>query len=133
MWDIYIKCLIFIQVTVLYVLCLYFRILNKLENVEELKIPFPEKNMKDCIDSEYISKCMEKLSEKVEGKYNLLEFYFTMCVDDPEIAIILSIIDEGSNEKEMQKMIFSDEVKYIGVNYKKIEDNKSVIYMVFAK
>jgi len=102
--------------------------LSELENIEELQVPFP-KYFFDWDKSEYTNKAMKDLVKKTKGKYNLIEFTYFKTVNDANISAIVNLI----TEKTLSINIFNSEIRYIGVNYKIIDEIYSVIYIVFAK
>ena len=70
---------------------------------------------------------MKILSEKVEGKYELLEFHFSICINNPEIYLILDLIEHTKYNN-----FLNEDIKYIGINYTKIENNYCMVYILFA-
>lgn len=110
-----------------------FRGLKNFEEIEELKVPFPEDEDCDCLDPDYIEQCQIDLVNKIEGKYELVEFVFQITVSDPKIAILLNIVDENTPNKKVRQCLLSEEIKYIGLNSKRINQNLMALYMVFAK
>lgn len=112
-----------------------FKILKKLEFIDELRIPFPEEENISCmcIDSFYVSSCVEKLRKKFEGKYIILDYIFQISINDPEIFTFLSCIGENQKNMELLKIIFDEEIRFISINHKAINGNKCFIYLLFAK
>lgn len=106
--------------------------LKEIKNVEELKIPFPEDDLENWNNDEFVRNSMRNLMKKSKGKYNLKKFHAMKYVNNPKISAIMSIIDDSDeNEKRIRENIFNIEIKYIGMNIK-IVDDFVLIYLVFA-
>jgi len=110
-----------------------FRGLQDLVEISELKVPFPVDDNVDFLDADYIKKCQQELVNKIQGKYELVEFVYQITVNDPELAVILNVVDENTPNKKVRECILSEEIKYIGINSKKIDENLIAVYMIFAK
>lgn len=107
--------------------------LDEFEEKKELIIPFPEDDSTDFMDLEYIEKCQEDLAKRIEGKYKLVKLVYQITVYDPKISFILNIIDEQSKNKNVRELLLSEDIKYIGINSKKINDDLCKVYITFAK
>lgn len=91
--------------------------LEKIEIIDELKVPFFEGDTENIDEIRNFNKLsLEEIEKNVEGKYDILNFRVLKCVDNPEYAFILSIVDEGFNEKETRNLFFSKRVKFVGIN-----------------
>jgi len=124
---------------------LYFNLENKFKNlknfeiINEMKIPFPDEEDKNPLEKTYVSSCVDKLKKKFEGKYEIIDYFFEICLNDPEIFTFLNAIsefdedDEYVDNKKMLKLMFNEEIKYISINHKKLDEDKCLIYLLFAK
>jgi hypothetical protein len=107
------------------------KFLKEIKNIEELKMPFPE-DIEKWNDEDTIKKEMKKLKEKLKGKYRLKEFiYKKFNFNDGQILGILSLISSDMNN-DIRNVIFNTKIKYIGINYKKIDEKSSIVYINFA-
>lgn len=110
------------------------KFLKEIKNIEELKIPFPEDNIENWNNDEFVRNSMRNLMKKSVGKYNLKKFHSMKYVNNPKISAIMSVIDNSDeNEKRIRENIFNSEIKYIGMNIKIIDENSCLIYLVFAE
>ena len=108
--------------------------LLELENREDLKIPFPE-FMDEWDNNDYINFIMKKFIEENIEKYELVEFIYIRTVQNAEISAILNLVNEDF-DKDMGKMrscIFKKEIKYVGINYKEIDENYCALYIILAQ
>jgi len=110
---------------------IFFKVI---QNVEELKMPFPE-DIEKWNDDDYIKKSMRKFEKKVKGKYKLKEFFYKKFeINDGEVSGFLTILNHNhDNKSDIRKAIFNEKTRYIGINYKKIDEKCSIIYVNFAK
>ena len=106
--------------------------LKELEIIEELKIPFPE-FINNWDNSNYINKELIKLREKIKDKYTIIEFDYYKTIPSAEISTILSIFNQDNNIEINKNLIFSKEVKYVGINFKSIDEVNICLYLIFAK
>lgn len=106
--------------------------LTELVNVEELKVPFPE-YIDNWDDDEYIKNTMRKNMINVNGKFNLVEFNYFKSILNPEISVILSLLNQDENKNSIRNTIFMKEIKNIGINYQITEENYCVLYINFAE
>ena len=95
-------------------------------------MPFPD-DMYYWDNNNYINSTMEEILEKINGKYDLIEFIYLKSVKNAEISAILSIFSEDKNEDIVRNSIFFKEIKYIGINYEIIDEVYCGIYLIFAK
>ena len=132
-----------------------FQILKNLEIIDELKIPFPNEdnkkininNQKKFLNKNYLNSHIDLLKKKFEGKFYIVDYFFDICFNDPEVFVFLNTIGEydyenveedlkNENENENNKMLnllFNEDIKYISVNHKKLDKDFCLIYLVFAK
>jgi hypothetical protein len=113
-----------------------FKILLQLIHIDELKIPF--NNDLNINDNNYIALYVEKLKNKYKGVYEIIDYFSLISINDPEIFTFVNCIGENNdntnnNKKEILKLIFDKDIKYISLNYKTIQDNNCIINILFAK
>jgi hypothetical protein len=66
-------------------------------------------------------------------KNSNLEIYFKDLVKNPQISVLLMIVDDnGKNSGKKRYCLLNDEYKYIGINSKFIDKN-FIAYFSFAK
>lgn len=106
---------------------------KRLEFVEDLKIPFPYRDVEKAKNFSFIKKQYEKLKEKFKGKYELTNFHFDISYKNPEISTIMQIVDDSFGSKKRQSNILDKYNKYIGISYGEIGNDRIIIYYVFAK
>jgi hypothetical protein len=103
--------------------------LNKIEIVEDLKMPFPL-DLKDWKNVDYISKEMEIIQDKNKGQYKLTGFFLCKCVNDGEISAMLNIL---VIENGISDFVFDKKIKYIGVSVEEFDEKTYFLYINFAK
>lgn len=106
--------------------------LSELEILEELKVPFPE-DINNWDDDKYIKNTLKKLYENKKIKLDLVEFSYFIGINNPEILVILSLLNKDVSKNSIRSTIFMTDIKNVGINYKNIEENYNVFYISFAR
>jgi hypothetical protein len=142
------------------------KILKSYELIDELKIPFPNvnnnnnnyneldinrninrniniNNQINFNDKNYLNSYVDFLKKKFEGKFIIVDYFYEICYNDPEIFTFLNTIGEydydnveenfKNENNKMINLLFNEEIKYISINHKKLNNELCLIYMVFAK
>jgi len=106
--------------------------LNRLVHKNELKIPFPKDlTLVDNID--YIKYKAEEIKKKLKGQYDVTGFTYDITYKDAEITTLMQIVDDNHGNKNRRKNLLNKEIKYIGINYKELNDGKYAVYILLAK
>ena len=107
--------------------------LEKIELIDELKVPFQDDYIKDSNEiRKFFMKTFEEISLKTKGRYEILNFYSLRCNHIPKNALILMFIIEVKKDKEIRDLFFSKEAKFMGINFKKLEGNFCKLNIIFA-
>ena len=94
---------------------------------EDILIPLP-----DTIDQMKDPNFLKNQAEEKKKNSNL-EIYFKDLVKNPQISVLLMIVDDnGKNSGKKRYCLLNDEYKYIGINSKFIDKN-FIAYFSFAK
>ena len=107
-----------------------FKILKEIQQINELKIDFPE-DINNWNNENFIKKSKEKLAKKIEGKFDLIEFHYMKTIFNPEISVILQLFQNFDFNETC--IFLNKDVKYIGINLRVIDQNICVVYLVFTK
>lgn len=70
--------------------------MNPIELVDDLSIPFPQSNPKQCLNKEYIGECIEKIRAKVENKYEIYDFQYNIS-PNPVLSTIVQVVDDSDS------------------------------------
>ena len=102
---------------------------SELIHLDELKVPFPEENDLDKIqDDDYLYDCIEKIKKKVSGKLLVNKFH----VDVTTIENVIEFTSLKDSEDDKEDTFYLEENKYIGINFKVVNDDYYVIYFLYA-
>ena len=94
---------------------------------KDILIPLPE-NEEDIKNPYFLRNNGEKAKENTS-----LEIYFKDLIKDPEISVLLMIVDDnGKNSGKKRYCLLNDKYKYISINSKFI-DKSFIAYFSFAK
>lgn len=107
--------------------------LEKLQLVEELKIPFPYNNIPLAKSKKYIDSKFEELKLKMAGKYEVTNHHYDISFKDAELSILMQIIDDNLSNCRRRNNLLRKEAKYVGINYGLIGKDLIIVYLVFAK
>jgi len=98
---------------------------------EDLVINVPEDH-KDWKNNTLITQLLSNKKKEVAGKYAECAFNMDMGVSDPELSVLLQIVDDSPFKGKRRENILNPEHKYVGIHYIK-QKHKFCCYLVFAK
>jgi hypothetical protein len=104
---------------------------SALEFRDDLVINVPEDN-KDWKNNTLITQLLASKKKEVAGRYAECAFNMDMGVSDPELSVLLQIVDDSPFKGKRRENILNPEHKYVGIHYVK-QKHKFCCYMVFAK
>jgi hypothetical protein len=106
--------------------------LDRLVHINDLKIPFPN-DVKLLIDKNYIHNKAEEIKKKFKGKYEVTGYTYDITFKDAELTTIMQIVDDNYGNKNRRNNLLNKDIKYIGINYKKLNDEQYAVYILLAK
>ena len=108
------------------------RPLEKLEMVDELKLPFPTKTPEVAAGREYITTSLFQKAQEHKDKYTINWFHYDNNILNAEISVVLQLVDDNNSNGQRRKHLMDDKVKYVGINVGHVRKNIHCIYLVFA-
>lgn len=105
--------------------------LKKLEYVKEINFPLPNDHIENVFVSGYIEKNFEDLKIKFKGKYEIKKLLFFKCTKDPVISIVIQAVLDL--QRKNSKVLLSDDIKYININFKLLNNGMIGVFIIFAK
>ena len=102
-----------------------------IELVDDLAIPFPHNNPKQCLNKDYIGECIENIRAKVENKYEIYDFQYDIS-PNPVLSTIIQVVDDSDSHYQRRGNIMSENVKYVGISYGEIKKGVFCFYLLFA-
>ena len=102
-----------------------------IELVDDLAIPFPHSNPKQCLNKDYIGECIENIRAKVENKYEIYDFQYDIS-PNPVLSTIIQVVDDSDSHYQRRGNIMSENVKYVGISYGEIKKGVFCFYLLFA-
>lgn len=99
---------------------------------DNLSIPFPINNSKLCIELDYIKSSLELKKLECKNKYKIIDFHYDVCINNPELSVLLQIIDATNHTYHRRKNIFNNKAKYIGISNGLMYESLYCYYFVFA-
>ena len=114
--------------------------MNSLIMKNELKINVDENNSDNYEEMNFTSfsflekviKDKKKELEKNNQKYKIEGFHYDKSTDNPEISLILQIVDDNMGDCSRRKNLLNPKFNYIGITTVNIKDNIFCYYMLFA-
>lgn len=110
------------------------KILQPLIFKEELCLDFPFENPSICDNEAYLTNIIRKKSQEL-GKIGIemINFHYDLFILEPEISVLMQIIDDTNSKFQRRTNIFNPNAKYIGVNIGKKAHDVYCFYITFAK
>lgn len=106
--------------------------LNKLIMKEELKLPMPVGKTTKCVDKEYIRGILNFKTIDLDKKYSIIDFHYDLCIPDPNISVLMQIIDDTNDNYQRRKNIFNPNAKFIGISEGEFNSSLQCYYLLFA-
>ena len=103
--------------------------MNPIRLVDDLAIPFPINNPKQCLNKEYIGECIERIKSKVQ--YEIYDFQYDIS-PNPVLSTIVQVVDDSDSQYQRRGNIMSENVKYVGISYGEIKKGVFCFYLLFA-
>ncbi|MCQ2817148.1 MAG: hypothetical protein MJ252_07775 [archaeon] len=108
--------------------------LNTLIFKEELSLEFPEYNPDQCDKKNYLTEALNKKNTQVNKiGLKIINFHYDLSLLEPELSVLMQIIDDTNFIHQRRKNIFNSEAKYIGVNIGKKTEEVYCYYIIIAK
>ena len=101
---------------------------------EELSLSFPESNISDCVKEQYLTPILQMKKETlIKRNINMVNFHYDITIPDPELSVMLQVVDDTNSLYQRRMNIFNEEVQYIGITIGKIRNDLFCFYFVFGK
>ena len=89
----------------------------ELNNKLKLDVNIPLNNENLSIDYytslEFIEKIINNKIKLLEDNFEIIGFHYDKSLNDPELSVVLQLVDDTGNEKSRRKNILNKKVKYI--------------------
>jgi hypothetical protein len=103
-----------------------------LEFRDDLAIPVPE-DSKDWKKQEVIAAALGKRKSDNENKYTDYLFNMDLGVSDPEVSLLLQIVDDSPFKGKRCDNILNRDYKFIGISHQKQGKSKFCCYITIAR
>ena len=108
----------------------------ELNNKLKLDVNIPLNNENLSIDYytslEFIEKIINNKIKLLEDNFEIIGFHYDKSLNDPELSVVLQLIDDTGNEKSRRKNILNKKVKYVGISALNLKENIYCYYLLFA-
>ena len=100
----------------------------------DVNIPLNNENLSiDYYTSlEFIEKIINNKIKLLEDNFEIIGFHYDKSLNDPELSVVLQLIDDTGNEKSRRKNILNKKVKYVGISALNLKENIYCYYFLFA-
>jgi len=106
--------------------------LEELVSIEELKFIFPKNSLDKVDNSLFIDEYFEEIKKNINGKYELRAFNYRISCLEIEPFSIMHLIDDDNFNKIIQRVLLSENTKYVGISFNLIEEGVYIIYFIYA-
>ncbi len=108
----------------------------ELNNKLKLDVNIPLNNENLSIDYytslEFIEKIINNKIKLLEDNFEIIGFHYDKSLNDPELSVVLQLVDDTGNEKSRRKNILNKKVKYVGISALNLKENIYCYYLLFA-
>ena len=100
----------------------------------DVNIPLNNENLSiDYYTSlEFIEKIINNKIKLLKDNFEIIGFHYDKSLNDPELSVVLQLIDDTGNEKSRRKNILNKKVKYVGISALNLKENIYCYYLLFA-
>lgn len=100
----------------------------------DVNIPLNNENLSiDYYTSlEFIEKIINNKIKLLEDNFEIIGFHYDKSLNDPELSVVLQLVDDTGNEKSRRKNILNKKVKYVGISALNLKENIYCYYLLFA-
>ena len=108
---------------------------NLLKNEPLLQIPFPEKDINQSSDTEYIKLILrKKINElkEINDNIQLKKFHYDINGECAEASCVMQLVDDSQNDLIRRKNILSDDINIINVNCTLLSKGIIIFYIAFG-
>lgn len=108
---------------------------NLLKNEPLLQIPFPEKDINQSSDNEYIKLILrKKINElkEINDNIQLKKFHYDINGECAEASCVMQLVDDSQNDLIRRKNILSDDINIINVNCTLLSKGIIIFYIAFG-
>ena len=107
--------------------------LEPLKIKNELNLPFPHTSKANCDKEKYLTKELTKKAIEVEkNKLTIINFHYDISIGNPELSVLLQIVDDTNSKMQRRKNILSKKCKYIGITVGQLQEGLFCFYFVFG-
>ena len=108
--------------------------LEPLKINNELNLPFPHMQKSFCDKEHYLTKELTKKAIEVEkSQLSIINFHYDISIGNPELSVLLQIVDDTNSRMQRRKNIFNEKCKYIGITVGQLKEGLFCFYFVFGK
>ncbi|MCQ2821284.1 MAG: hypothetical protein MJ252_28830 [archaeon] len=118
--------------------CLSFlqkqNILDPLFLKDETALDFPFDRPDICDDHDYLTKVLDKKKKELKSEeLEIVNFHYDLVIPNPELSVLLQIVDDTNSMYQRRLNIFNEDAKYIGISMGKKTEGIICFYLLFAK
>lgn len=101
---------------------------------DELALDFPFDNPIECDNHAYLTKILAQKNDEIKKEYmQMITFHYDIVIPNPELSVILQIVDDTNPSSIRRLNIFNEDAHYIGISIGKRAEGIICFYLLFAK
>lgn len=100
---------------------------------EDLKVPFPLQTPNICTDKDYLKNILIFKTTELQSSMKIIDFHYDICGPNPELSVILQIVDDTNANCQRRENIFNYKAKYVGITHGIINSELSCFYLMFSE
>lgn len=98
----------------------------------ELTVPIPEASA-DWKKNDLIANALNLVKENNKSSYSDFLFNLDLGVSDPELSVVLQVVDDSNFKGRRSQNLLSKDLKYVGISHASKGKKSFCVYVVFAK
>ena len=79
-----------------------------------------------------IEKAINMQFKNMLNNYDIIGFHYDKCIDNPELSLVLQVVDDSNSNYVRRNLIFSKKSKYIGISAIHLKQNMYCFYLIFG-
>lgn len=107
---------------------------NPLFLKDELSLNFPFESPLECENENILTKMLTEKDKEIKKEYmQIINFHYDVVIPNPELSVILQIIDDTNSKYQRRLNIFNEDATYIGISIGKKAEGIICFYLLFAR
>ncbi len=101
---------------------------------DELTFDFSFDSPIDCDNQVFLTSVLTKKNQEIKKEdMEIVNFHYDITIPNPELSVLLQIIDDTNSKYQRRQNIFNESASYIGISIGKKAEGVICFYLLFAR